>query len=88
MKKLSNKKINSEYVLRIIFIVAFIVMLICIVAYYLSGGASISPDGTLEEMFFFIPIAYLGLFAGIISGIALLIIKKIKTEKERKIQCQ
>ncbi|CAM3824957.1 DUF3955 domain-containing protein [Mesobacillus zeae] len=47
-------------------LVPFIISAVCLIAYNMIGS-EVAPDGTLNEPFFLIPIAWLAFFAGIVS---------------------
>jgi len=68
----------KKYILPFIFIVMGIG---CAVAYGIIGS-EIAPDGTLVEPFFLIPMGYLFLFLGIITGLIVFIRSLYKKHKD------
>lgn len=61
-------------------LLCLIMTLICVVSYNLIGS-KVLEDGTLQEPFFLIPIAYLFLFASIISAVVIKIKDVYKLKK-------
>lgn len=66
----------------IITIIPFLITIGCIIAFNLIGS-EVLPDGTLQEPFFLIPIAWLFLLIGIVSVVirlSLLAVVKFKVK--------
>lgn len=61
-------------------LLCLIMTLLCLVSYNLIGS-KVLEDGTLQEPFFLIPIAYLFLFASIISAVVIKIKDVYKLKK-------
>ncbi|MDD2370951.1 MAG: DUF3955 domain-containing protein [Firmicutes bacterium] len=64
----------KKYIFSIIFLILGLVSFIV----YLVNGSSVKADGTLVEAFAFIPIGYLLVSIGLVSGVFIAIVTKVK----------
>ncbi|MFU0788563.1 MAG: DUF3955 domain-containing protein [Virgibacillus proomii] len=68
-----NKKI-------LLALLPILIGVICLISYFIIGSR-VTPDGTLEEPFFLIPLSYLFVFSGIALLLFMAIISVIKKNK-------
>jgi hypothetical protein len=62
-------------------LISIFISIVCIITYDIIGS-EVLADGTLVEPFFLIPLGWLFLIIGIISGIAVFIISSVRKSKK------
>lgn len=62
-------------------LISIFISIVCIITYDIIGS-EVLADGTLVEPFFLIPLGWLFLIIGIISGIAVFIISNVRKSKK------